>query len=159
MINREVAERPVRTKLEMNDAIHQNKPKSSALQNLLAIAGADWDSNLHVSKTTSTVSNFQCPAAEGHFSDPESCDVYYQCAQGTAHAQTCQPGLKWNVVINMCDWEANVDCDYNRGIKALPPPSTPDLGPEQQQLSPEQPQPRPQQQQQQQFAAFTAFSF
>ena len=27
MINREVAERPVRTKLEMNDAIHQNKPK------------------------------------------------------------------------------------------------------------------------------------
>ena len=67
------------------------------------------------------MSNFQCPAAEGHFSDPESCDVYYQCAQGTAHAQTCQPGLKWNVVINMCDWEANVDCDINRSALGYVP--------------------------------------
>ena len=33
-----------------------------------------------------------------------------------AHATTCQPGLAWNVVINMCDWEANVDCDINRFV-------------------------------------------
>ena len=88
--------------------------RSSALENLLAIAGPDWDSNLHVSKATSTVSDFKCPAVEGHFPDPEVCGVYYQCAGGTAHAQTCQPGLKWNVLINLCDWEDNVDCDFNR---------------------------------------------
>ena len=88
--------------------------RSAALENLLAIAGADWDSNLHVSKATSTVSDFKCPAEEGHFPDPEVCGVYCQCAGGTANAQTCQPGLKWNVLINICDWEDNVDCDFNR---------------------------------------------
>ena len=89
-------------------------PRSSALENLLNIAGKDWDTNLHVSKTTSTASDFTCPAAEGHYPDPKVCNIYHQCAGGTAHATTCQPGLAWNVVINMCDWEANVDCDINR---------------------------------------------
>ena len=88
--------------------------RSSALENLLSIAGADWDKNLHVSKTTSTASDFTCPAAEGHYPDPKVCNIYHQCAGGTAHATTCQPGLAWNVAINMCDWEANVDCDINR---------------------------------------------
>ena len=88
--------------------------RSSALENLLNIAGKDWDTNLHVSKTTSTASDFTCPAAEGHYPDPKVCNIYHQCAGGTAHATTCQPGLAWNAVINMCDWEANVDCDINR---------------------------------------------
>ena len=69
-----------------------------------------------MSKTTSQASDFTCPAVEGHYPDPEACNIYHQCAGGVAHATTCQPGLAWNVVINMCDWEANVDCDINRFV-------------------------------------------
>lgn len=45
--------------------------------------------------------------------------MYHQCAGGTAHATTCPPGLAWNVVMNMCDWEDNVDCDINRSVRGL----------------------------------------
>ena len=69
-----------------------------------------------MAKTTAQASDFTCPAVEGHYPDPEACNIYHQCAGGVAHATTCQPGLAWNVVINMCDWEANVDCDINRFV-------------------------------------------
>ena len=89
-------------------------PKSAALKRLYEIAGDDWDADGEgIHKALSKPSNFACPAPEGHFPSPDSCDVYYQCAHGSATQYECQAGLKWNVVTNQCDWEANVDCSIN----------------------------------------------
>lgn len=123
--------------------------RSSALDALLSIAGSDWDKNLHVSPVSTTTDDFACQGREGHFPDPGNCHVYHQCAGGTAHATTCPPGLAWNVVMNMCDWEDNVDCDINRGLKPIP---TQDEILQQQQQQPQPPQQQP-------FSAFTAFLF
>ena len=91
-------------------------PKSDALQRLMAIAGDDWDMEIGIQKNLldTSSSNFICPGPEGHFPDPESCAVYYQCAQGTPHKHTCEAGLKWNMINNQCDWEQNVDCRRNK---------------------------------------------
>ena len=123
-INQEAVDRPVRKKLSEESNL-RTVPKSAALQLLVKIAGADWDTSLHTGKSilgTSSTS-FQCPSLEGDYPDPGACSVYYQCAQGVAHQHTCQEGLNWNMVINMCDWEANVDCEINKGNRDVPPPS------------------------------------
>ena len=97
-------------------------PKSAALEKLVSIAGSDWNSSLNTGKSllATTSSSFSCPSLSGDFPDPENCAVYYQCAQGVAHRHTCQQGLQWNMLINMCDWEQNVDCEINRGNRGLP---------------------------------------
>ena len=33
---------------------------------------------------------------------------------------TCQQGLLYNMVTNMCDWQQNVDCEVNKGNKKVP---------------------------------------
>ena len=57
MLQRPVAERPARTRLE------SSRPRpalSAALQNLLDIAGPDWATSLHTDKSISTTTtNFQ----------------------------------------------------------------------------------------------------
>ena len=55
-------------------------------------------------------SNFDCPVPNGHFPDPDTCSVYYQCAGGVSHKYTCQTGLMYNSLTNQCDWEQSVDC-------------------------------------------------
>ena len=118
-INQEVVDRPARKKQEKM----KTGDKSSALSRLVAIAGDDWDASLHQSKDilSTTTFSFSCPAKAGNFPDPDTCSVYYQCAEGVAHRHTCQQGLLWNMAINMCDWEMNVDCEVNKGNKELPP--------------------------------------
>ena len=119
-IMQEVVDRPARKKQEKM----KTGDKSSALSRLVAIAGDDWDASLHQSKEilSTTTFSFTCPAQAGNFPDPDTCSVYYQCAEGVAHRNTCQQGLLWNMAINMCDWENNVDCEVNKGNKEAPPP-------------------------------------
>ena len=81
----------------------------SALENLMAIAGEDWQ------LTTGGPPGpgpevFQCPALQGHFRSPTDCAVYYQCAQGRPHRRSCDTGLAYNGLTNQCDWAENVRC-------------------------------------------------
>jgi len=99
---------------QIHEESHAKHPKSAALKALYAIAGDDWDTSRNIEKSLSTAqSKFQCPASEGHFPDPDNCEVYYQCAHGTSTKYHCQGGLKWNVNTDQCDWETNVDCSLN----------------------------------------------
>ena len=61
-------------------------------------------------------SSFVCPALSGHFPDPDTCSVYYTCAGGSSHRNTCQTGLMYNSLTNQCDWEASVDCSINKAF-------------------------------------------
>jgi len=117
-ITRDAPDRPARKKLSKTSKKHQI-PKSDALQRLMAIAGENWDAEIGIEKNLleTASDNFNCPAPEGHFPDPDSCSVYFQCAQGTPHKRTCEPGLNWNMDTNQCDWEANVDCSRNLGYR------------------------------------------
>ena len=85
-----------------------HKP-SSALENLMAIAGDDWDLTAGGSPRPGS-EVFQCPALEGHFRSPLDCAVYYQCAQGRPHRRSCHTGLAYNGLTNQCDWAENVKC-------------------------------------------------
>lgn len=120
-INREAIDRPVRKKQSEASNL-RSEPKSDAFERLVSIAGADWDSSLHTGKIilSTSSSNFSCPGLTGDFPDPDTCSVYYQCAEGVAHRHTCQEGLLWNMAINMCDWQNNVDCEVNKGNKEAP---------------------------------------
>lgn len=110
-ITKDTPDRPVHKKLSQKSQKHKI-PKSDALQNLMAIAGDNWDTEIGIEKNLldTASNNFICPGPEGHFPDPKSCSVYYQCAQGTPHKRTCSPGLNWDMRTNQCDWKANVDC-------------------------------------------------
>jgi hypothetical protein len=113
-ITQEALDRPAREKLSQKLPKHK-VPKSDTLQRLMAIAGDDWDVEIGIEKNLlDTGSAFICPGPEGHFPDPESCSVYYQCAQDTPHKRTCDTGLHWNMRTNQCDWEVNVNCTRNR---------------------------------------------
>jgi len=111
-ITQEAPDRPARTKLSEKS---YQIPKSDALQMLMAIAGDNWDAEIGIEKNLldTASDNYICPAPEGHFPDPDSCSVYFQCAQGNPHKRTCEPGLNWNMSTNQCDWKANVDCSRN----------------------------------------------
>ena len=87
--------------------------KSAALLKLMEIAGDDWSSGGSGAKerVRSRGQEFSCPRSEGHFPDPGTCDVYYQCAQATPHRRQCEAGLSWSVEADQCDWEDNVTCD------------------------------------------------
>ena len=87
----------------------QDHKPSSALDNLMAIAGYDWDLTTGGSPGPGP-EVFQCPALEGHFRSPTDCAVYYQCAQGRAHRRSCDTGLAYNGLTNQCDWPENVKC-------------------------------------------------
>ena len=90
--------------------------KSAALLKLMEIAGDDWSQGGSGEAKEMARSGprrrqeFSCPLTEGHFPDPGSCSVYYQCAQGTPHRRQCEAGLSWSVETDQCDWEDNVTC-------------------------------------------------
>ena len=90
--------------------------KSAALQRLMAIAGDSWSAGVGGAGGVGgdggqgVEEEFVCPAAEGHFPSPVSCSVYYQCAQDTPHRRQCGPGLAYDNINNICDWEDNVTC-------------------------------------------------
>jgi len=113
-IGRPTAEREVRKKVsgEM-----KKMGKVDALRILMTIAGDTWEQDLVMgSKDDGSASgghagsNFDCPLLNGHFPDPDTCSVYYQCAGGVSHKYTCQTGLMYNSLTNQCDWEQSVDC-------------------------------------------------
>ena len=95
--------------------------KMDALKILMKIAGDHWERDLMMgskaergsSSTAGETVDFVCPASEGHFPDPEQCDVYYQCAGGAPHRYSCHSGLQWNIYSNQCDWADSVDCSLN----------------------------------------------
>ena len=68
--------------------------KSAALLKLMEIAGDDWSRQKTGSSSPerSRSVQFSCPQSEGHFPAEDSCSVYYQCAQGTAHRRQCETG-------------------------------------------------------------------
>lgn len=94
--------------------------KSAALLKLMEIAGDDWSKGGSEGAKETARSGargrqeFSCPLSEGHFPDPGSCSVYYQCAQGTPHRRQCEAGLRWSVEADQCDWEDNVTCDQGQ---------------------------------------------
>ena len=62
---------------------------------LMQIAGKDWDAGANILQSLNKAqASFTCPAAEGHFPDPEDCSVYHQCAHGTSTRNACQSNLK-----------------------------------------------------------------
>jgi len=86
--------------------------KAEVLQKLMAIAGGGWDTEENIEKSLNK--RFKCPKPEGHFADPDKCEVYYRCVHGTSTRLQCGAGLKWNSKTNQCDWGDNVDCGLNR---------------------------------------------
>jgi len=84
--------------------------KTDALQRLMAIAGEDWEADIMLQGGRPVEKDFQCPKEEGHYPDPGNCSAYYQCAQGVGHRRTCEPGLRWDMRSNKCDWAENVVC-------------------------------------------------
>ena len=102
--------------------------KMDALKILMKIAGDHWERDLMVgskdslgSSTAGEKVEFLCPANSGHFPDSSRCDVYYQCAGGTAHRYSCHSGLQWNIKNNLCDWADSVDCSLNRQFYSAQP--------------------------------------
>lgn len=86
----------------------------------MAIAGDDWDSGANILQSLNKAQvSFSCPAAEGHFPDPDDCSVYYQCAHGVPTRNSCQSDLNWNMLTNQCDWQSNVDCRFNKNPTLL----------------------------------------
>jgi hypothetical protein len=58
---------------------------------------------------------FDCANAEpnGFFSDPEQCDLYYECVDGVSTVKLCPDGLMFddtNKIDAKCDYPFNVDC-------------------------------------------------
>ena len=86
--------------------------RSAALLKLMEIAGEDWSRSREEDRAPSRAKTvkFSCPESEGNFPAPDSCSVYYQCAQGTPHRRQCDTGLYWSVDTDMCDWRDNVQC-------------------------------------------------
>jgi len=86
----------------------------------MAIAGKDWDAGANILQSLNQAQvRFSCPAAEGHFPDPEDCSVYYQCAHSVPTRNACQSDLNWNMLTNQCDWQSNVDCRFNKNPTLL----------------------------------------
>jgi hypothetical protein len=55
---------------------------------------------------------FDCPALEGLYPNPEDCSTYYQCAGGVAFLEHCPPNLVFNPRAEVCDYPENVpECD------------------------------------------------
>jgi len=115
-INQPAAEREARRKQEGTSS-KRRMSKSAALDQLMAIAGDNWEEKLLIGQeddTSSSNSGYICPEAEGLFPSPFSCHEYFQCAQGEAHKQSCQTGLAWNSFTNQCDWEESIGCNVPR---------------------------------------------
>jgi len=120
-IGRPTAEREVRKKIN-GERSGKKMGRLDALQILMTIAGDTWEQDLVMgSKDDGSASgghagsSFDCPVPNGHFPDPDTCSVYYQCAGGVSHKYTCQTGLMYNSLTNQCDWEQSVDCSlYSR---------------------------------------------
>lgn len=117
-IGRPTADRGVRKK---QNGDKKRMGKLDALSILMSIAGASWEKDLVMGSKNeagagNTGSSFVCPALSGHFPDPDTCSVYYTCAGGTSHRNTCQTGLMYNSLTNQCDWEASVDCSINKAF-------------------------------------------
>ena len=96
------------------------RKRSRALEKLLDVAGDTWDAEVDIQTnllTNSKVANFICPSREGYFPDPASCNSYFQCDHGVALKQSCQTGLVWNMLIEQCDWNSNVNCDQNSSFR------------------------------------------
>ena len=71
-----------RSQSEMVSLEDKQGMKEETLQKLLAIAGEEWSipgGETKPVRTRRQKVKFSCPEAEGHFADPEECDVYYQC--------------------------------------------------------------------------------
>jgi len=115
-INQPAAEREARRKQEGTSS-KRRMSKSAALDQLMAIAGDNWEEKLLIGQeddNSSSNSGYICPEAEGLFPSPFSCHEYFQCAQGEAHKQSCQTGLAWNSITNQCDWEESIGCNVPR---------------------------------------------
>lgn len=57
--------------------------------------------------------------------DPNSCTIYYECANGARTQRLCPPGLQFNVQNGNCDIASVVNCD-REGV--LPPTGLPPTG-------------------------------
>ena len=117
-INQPALDRQARQKLTKNQP---KMPKSSALEELMSIAGDNWEKRLLTGSDNlvgESGDSFLCPEPEGHFSSPSSCRVYYQCAQGTAHKHTCEEGLLWDMHARQCDWQERVSCPLDTAHSA-----------------------------------------
>ena len=69
-------------------------------------------------------SAFDCANAEpnGFFSDPEQCDLYYECVDGVSTVKLCPDGLMFddtNKIDAKCDYPFNVDCGKREYVRKL----------------------------------------
>ena len=55
--------------------------------------------------------NFQCPVPTGLFTDPSSCNHYYNCASHIAYRYKCPEGTLWDLTIQSVSW---FFCNYSR---------------------------------------------
>ena len=106
-INQPTVERQAHKKLHNKQ---HKMDKSDALENLMSIAGSDWETALVKGNTEKPEEMFDCPELEGHYASPTSCEEYFQCAGGRAYRHSCQQGLLWNKETWQCDWEEKVQC-------------------------------------------------
>lgn len=57
--------------------------------------------------------NFKCPEPNGLFADPEQCDLYHVCVDGSSTAELCEDGLLFNDKVRnkeRCDLPFGIDC-------------------------------------------------
>lgn len=70
--------------------------------------------------TTTTSTTLGSVVAEGgckngaYYPDPADCSKFAQCINNELHYRDCGPPLLWNDVLNICDWDFNVNCASRR---------------------------------------------
>jgi len=86
------------------------------------------------SPTLSPVQSGTCPPGYSGLIPTSDCKGYYHCLNGSLVTDIptyCQDGLLFNSVLQVCDWEDNVDCAFNPTppISTTSPTAAPTISP------------------------------
>uniref|UniRef100_A0A7E4UPC0 Glyco_18 domain-containing protein n=1 Tax=Panagrellus redivivus TaxID=6233 RepID=A0A7E4UPC0_PANRE len=91
-----------------------DEPVTTTLEPLEPTTPEDTQTTTDSSETTTelptTPFTFTCPTPVGYFSDPESCQWFYQCSHNIAYHLECPNGTLWDQPILTCNHADQVYC-------------------------------------------------
>ena len=71
-----------------------------------------YNSSTQITITLTDDGDIDCSdGTRQYFPDPESCNHFYLCSNGTPYRQVCPPGLVFNPNINVCDTPDSYPCE------------------------------------------------